>query len=516
LILVYHKNNRISRVISEDKAELLFDKKATIAEGLSELALQFPKSKIAWCKEVFQEYLNVKEIESLFHHDKMMLSYNPFAFNYLGKKIGYIEESPFIKVNKEVSYPTWQMSSALGVVHALLLNEINNKIKKNIDFDYYLNSVAKICLPLGLICYSEPRLLLDFEPKGTAKEATLYTLFRFVKQHYKTRWVFLMFLNLAIYEFQFPLIPLLFSFFYKDRSNANLNLDLISVQSSQKVVNKRSLDVIIPTIGRKKYLFDVLKDFSNQILLPNKIIIVEQNPNEASQTELDYILDEKWPFEIQHFFIHQAGACNARNMALEQTQSEWVFLADDDNRFDSTLLSDVFDKIEQYGTKVVTTSYPKVNEMKKYSHVIQWSTFGAGCSFVKRELLEKVKFNMGFEFGYGEDSDFGIQLRNQGAGILYLPEPSILHLKAPIGGFRTKPPLQWQEDNVQPKPSPTVLLFQILHNTQEQIRGYKTILFFKYYNHQKIKNPIRYYSNFQKQWNKSAFWANQLRQQNEV
>lgn len=212
MILVYHKNNRISRVISEDKAELLFDKKATIAEGLSELALQFPKSKIAWCKEVFQEYLNVKEIESLFHHDKMILSYNPFAFNYLGKKIGYIEESPFIKVNKEVSYPTWQMSSALGVVHALLLNEINNKIKKNIDFDYYLNSVAKICLPLGLICYSEPRLLLDFEPKGTAKEATLYTLFRFVKQHYKTRWVFLMFLNLAIYEFQFPLIPLLFLF----------------------------------------------------------------------------------------------------------------------------------------------------------------------------------------------------------------------------------------------------------------------------------------------------------------
>ena len=516
MILVYHKNNRISRVISEDKGELRFNKKGTIARGIYQLAIQFPKLKIVWCNEEFQQYLNLKEIESLFHHDKMMLSYNPSDFNYLGKKIGYIEESPFIKVNKNVSYPTWQMSSALGVVHASLLLKINNKIKKDTDFDYYLNSVAKNCMPLGLICYSEPRLLLDFEKSGTAKETSLYTLFRFVKQHYKTRWVFLIALNLAIYERVIPLVPLLFSLFYKNRTNVNLNLDLISVQSSQKVVKKRSLDVIIPTIGRKKYLFDVLKDFSNQILLPNKIIIVEQNPIEASQTDLDYIQGEKWPFEIQHFFIHQAGACNARNIALEQTQSEWVFLADDDNRFDSTLLSDVFDKIEQYGTEVVTTSYPQVNEIKKYNHVIQWSTFGAGCSFVKRELLEKVKFNMGFEFGYGEDGNFGMQLRNQGADVLYLPEPLILHLKAPIGGFRTKPPLQWQEDSVQPKPSPTVMLFQILHNTQEQIRGYKTILFFKYYKHQKIKNPMAYFINLQKQWERSVFWANQLKQQNEV
>ena len=209
MILVYHKNNRISRVISENKAELLFDSKATIAEGLSELALQFPKSKIGWCKEVFQEYLNVKEMDSLFHHYKMMLSYNTTAFNYLGKKIGYIEESPFINVNKKVTYPTWQMSSAVGVVHASLLLEINNKIKKDTDFDYYLNSVAKICMPLGLICYSEPRLLLDFDLRETYKDASIYTFFRFVKQHYKTSWVFLLLFNFGWF-FDLNIMKILF------------------------------------------------------------------------------------------------------------------------------------------------------------------------------------------------------------------------------------------------------------------------------------------------------------------
>jgi len=117
---------------------------------------------------------------------------------------------------------------------------------------------------------------------------------------------------------------------------------------------------------------------------------------------------------------------------------------------------------------------------------------------------------MGYEFGFGEDGDFGRQLRNHGVDVLYFPEPEILHLKAPMGGFRTKPILAWHSDPVQPKPSPTVMLYQILHQTKEQISGYKTILFFKYYKHQKIKNPVKYYINFQKQWKRSVFWANEL------
>lgn len=295
-----------------------------------------------------------------------------------------------------------------------------------------------------------------------------------------------------------------------------VDLDGIKVQSSKKVINDATVDVIIPTIGRKKYLYDVLKDFSKQTLLPAKIIIVEQNPEAGSATELDYLTHEKWPFEIQHIFTHQAGACNARNLALNETQSEWVFLADDDNRFEATLVSDIFDKIEQFGNEVVTTSYPQKNEIKKYAKVMQWPTFGAGNSFVRRNLLENARFNSAFEFGYGEDGDFGMQLRNLGHDVLYLPEPEILHLKAPVGGFRTQPVLRWHSDSIQPKPSPTVMLYQITNCTQEQTNSYKTTLFFKYYKLQSIKNPVRYYFNFQKQWERSVFWANKLKQQNEV
>jgi hypothetical protein len=32
----------------------------------------------------------------------------------LSDRIGYVDESLFVNVNKKVSFPTWQMSSAVG------------------------------------------------------------------------------------------------------------------------------------------------------------------------------------------------------------------------------------------------------------------------------------------------------------------------------------------------------------------------------------------------------------------
>jgi hypothetical protein len=86
------------------------------------------------------------------------------------------------------------MSSLVGGVHASILIAISDKIKLDSNFDYYLNSVAKVCMPLGLLCYSEPKLLRRFDPVDYP-QASIYSLFKFVKQHYKARWVLLLFLD---------------------------------------------------------------------------------------------------------------------------------------------------------------------------------------------------------------------------------------------------------------------------------------------------------------------------------
>ncbi|CAN1541946.1 Glyco_tranf_GTA_type domain containing protein [Flavobacteriaceae bacterium] len=511
MIVVYHNNKSITRIEFIGSKTVLFDRKKNIAYGLMQLAIQFPEETLVWCHEDFEQQINLNAISVILHHQKMMLSYDPSESNYLGSKIGYVEESPFIKVNKKVTYPTWQMSSKVGVIHAIVLLAFKSKIKVDSDFDYYLSSIAKVGMPLGLLCYSEPKLLIKTTILGTST-TSVFTLFKFVKQHYKTRWIFLLLLNLLVYEFRFPFVAFIYALIFKDRNKLSISLDSIVVQSNRNVVKKATIDVIIPTIGRKKYLYDVLQDLAKQTHLPTNVIIVEQNPQKDSVSELDYLLSEKWPFAIKHTFTHQAGACNARNLALSQVESEWVFMADDDIRIDFDFIEKGFAVATSFGIDAITFGCYEANYQKtsKLNYNMQWSSFGSGCSIVKINEIENLRYNKALEFGYGEDTDYGLQLRNKGKDIVFAPIPELLHLKASIGGFRTKPKLQWQEDTIQPKPSPTVLLYKLLHQTKEQVLGYKTTLFFKFYQHQSVKNPFRYFANYRKQWKQSMYWANEL------
>ncbi|MEZ7503836.1 glycosyltransferase family 2 protein [Flavobacterium sp. Arc2] len=508
MIFIYHTNNAINRVENELRELMNFDATVSVSCGLQQIATKNPDVVLVWCHVDYAKYLNVEVAKKLFHHNKLMLSFNPNKSSFLSDRIGYVDESLFVNVNKKVSFPTWQMSSAVGMIHASVLIKLDSIPCQN-NLDYYLSSIAKLAMPKGLLCYSEPRLLLH-QNESKELKASMFTLFRFVKQHYKTRWVFLLFLNLLWYENKLVIFPFCLSLFYKKRIESKINLEDIKVISNDNVIQQKTIDVVIPTIGRKKYLHDVLKDLAKQTLLPQKVIIVEQNPIENSVSDLDYLITESWPFKIKHIFTHQAGACNARNLALQEIENEWVFLADDDIVFESDFLYNSFLSIEKYGVEAVSVSCLRENEKSSLNTIVQWQSFGSGCSIVATTNLNKCTFGLGYEFGYGEDSDFGMQLRNQGVDVLYLPEPKILHLKAPMGGFRTKPKLAWENDVIQPKPSPTVMLFQMKHKTKQQNLGYKTILFFKYYQHQSIKNPYTYFISFKQQWERSLYWADKI------
>ncbi|WP_243739836.1 glycosyltransferase family 2 protein [Flavobacterium chryseum] len=477
------------------------------------IAEEYPNELIIWSCIDAKSNLNISKFPDIFHHNKIMASFNPFQNPFLPEGIGYIEESPFIKINKEVTYPTWQMSSYVGGIHASVLIALKTAFIETKNFDYFLNSISKLAMSEGLLCYSEPKLIIGFPNITQNQTSNTFVLFRFVKQHYKTRWIFLLLLNLFLYERKMALLPFISSLFYFKRKLKKNVFDEIRIKSEKKVIESGTIDILIPTIGRREYLKDVLLDLSLQTYLPKNVIIVEQNPDLEKVSDLDYITTESWPFTIKHIFTHQPGACNARNLAMAEVKSEWVFMADDDIRLESLFLEEAFSVIEKDGAEQITfgcyaPNYPQNTKLKQKA---QWGSFGSGCSIVKSENIKNISYNPGFEFGYGEDTDFGMQLRNSGHDVLYAPKPEILHLKAPMGGFRTKPVLAWQNDPVQPKPSPTVMLYKILNLSKQQIEGYKTVLFFKFYKAQAIKNPFLYLSTFKKQWKQSMYWANELK-----
>lgn len=510
MIVVYHSQNNITSIVDHKSNErITVSNDRNIAGSLLDLATAYPDRLLLWCDQDCRKQLNTEKIPELFHHKKILLSFG--IGNFIPDAIGYVDESLFCNPNRNVSYPTWQMQTGVGGIYAETLLVVKSQLKADRNFAYFLCSLAKLAMPLGLQCVSEPLLLKTSEnrkPKTDLK-ASNTLLFRFVKQHYRFRWLFLLALNFWIYERKIMFFPLIMALLYKQRVlKGNLSNTIPEPLSS---IHSFEVDVIIPTIGRKTYLYDVLRDLSVQTIVPKKVILVEQNPDVNCTSELDYLSNESWPFAIVHRFIHQTGACNARNIALTSVDSEWVFLADDDVRFEKNFLEKASVEIGKTNGKVFTISCLRKGDRPKYKNRFQWGTFGSGCSFVNREALQDLEFDMRFENGFGEDADFGMQLRNKGYDIFYLPQPEMIHLKAPIGGFRTRPVLAWQHEEIQPKPSPTVMLYRMLHHTEKQLSGYKTTLFIKFYSEQPDKNPFTYYRKFQKGWKQSRHWANILK-----
>lgn len=509
MIFLYHIHDTVQKIVDDREIPVSIQEKAP-AKALLAIAAQYPEEWIIWCHLENKDTLNTKSFPDLLHHRRRMISCGAAIVPFLSPSIGYIEDSPFLKINPTESYPTWCMSSAVGAIHASVLLTFGNDITITRGFDYFLNSLARKGQAAGLCCYHEPLLLQGTPDQNTVQKANSLLQYAFVKEHFKSQWLFFLLMCHLRYEKKVPLLACLHAFLFVKKREIIIDLTSIPIQSSKDLVENFEIDVIIPTLGRKEYLYDVLKDFSKQTMLPQKVVIVEQNPDLTSGSELDYITTASWPFPIEHNFIHQTGACNARNLALAKTTTNWVFLFDDDNRFESDLLEKIAEAIKETGSHCINMSYLQKGEVEKHKTYKQWETFGSGCSVVHRNIINDASFDMALEHGYGEDVDFGMQIRNLGYDVIYAPHIHILHLKAPIGGFRSLPTFPWENDAILPKPAPQILFHRTKNTTEAQLKGYKWILFFKYYPHQSIKNPFSYISYFQKAWKNSIHWAKKL------
>ena len=513
-ILIHKKAQKLFKVISSDGAEVFLNS-TTCTGAFWELARKFPDQLIAWCEEELYGKENFGSWHNIFHHNLIMASY---AVNttFLPDSIGYIDQMPFTKINRKVLFATWRMSSDIGGIRGEIAGQFYPGLKQEEKFDFILNSIAKLGQQNGLLCYSAPGLISPRENRFPESTANTKDLFQFVYQHYSSAWTSVLLLCFFIYEKRFPLWGYLRSFFHQKLFRRNIELPYQNVSTKKVDSSSHTIDVIIPTIGRPGFLHDVLKDLSIQSHLPEKVIIVEQNPDLEAESELKFIQTEKWPFQIVHHLVHKVGVCNARNIALEEVTADFTFFADDDIRVTKDLLKNALTEMAELGLDAVNMNCKQPREETVFPKMKQWGSFGAGTSVVRSKFAISCRFLSVFEGGYGEDADFGIQLRDEGCDIIYHPDLQILHLKAPGGGFREKDRPQWELKQPAPKPSPTLMAFSLLHFSEEQLRGYKTSLFIKFYPRQSIKNPFTYFKEMNKRWEASLQWAETLLVKSEV
>lgn len=517
MIVLFHDNFKITSVNSEayELHHLIGVKLLKGIEQLSRIATD--DTMLIWCHVDYTSHLNVEQIQKIDLAPNCIYSYNPNENDFFNRAMGYVDLSISMTLNYVKRYPTWLLSSKVGIAKIRLIKLALDYIPCNSDFDYFLKSFAKLAQTKGVFSYSEPTLLNGYIFKNnTFSKKDVFKVIRFTKQHFKLGWIIFLFYFFLIYEKKYTIIPSFFLLLYKRRSfEKTVFIHSLSISNTIDV-SRENIDVLIPTIGRKKYLHDVLLDLKHQSLLPQKVIIIEQNPDDESTSDLDYLNQEQWPFEIVHVFTHQAGACNARNIGLKYISSDWVFLADDDIRIATNFIELALQKM--IGIQCEAASFKCINNesiLVKEQNPFQWGNFGSGSSIVKKTAIEGCAFEKGYEFGFGEDGDFGMQIRNKGIDVLFFSTPSLVHLKAPMGGFRNKPILDWANEPFLPKPSPTVMLYRLKHCTKEQNITYKLKLFLSFYRYQSIKNPLRYYKTFKKQWETSQKWATILLKKNE-
>jgi len=479
---------------------------------LFELSDKFQDSKIAWCLEELYGDIDWKAVDLCVQRPMQIFSYNPSHTPVFNEVLSYANflTTTADNIPQNVRFPTWVTSAAIGVTHAKLINKFC-ALSGKYSFQISLNAISHMGTTRGALHYSEPNLCT--KKIDDIKQESLLETLNFIKNFLGMRWV--VYTSLLYYiQHKKNFLTLVRRIFSKKYSFDIQNLkDLYDEVDSESIDENDTIDVLIPTLGRKEFLKDVLDDLSQQTLLPKNVIIVEQHPDTRVSSELDYIYTNKWPFTIKHKYIHQLGACNARNVGLEELESKWMFAADDDIRFNENLLEDAiaFMKTHSIGAVSMATYLPSQRK-KKFSEVpYMFDGFASGASIINQKYCRNLPFDMAFEFGYGEDTAYGCELRKRGCEVVYYPYNPILHLKAPVGGFRFTFEHAWSKDEVQPKPSPSIMYFYKKYMNKEQIFAYKVFLFFSLVKKYKKINILSFGKRFNAQWKRSEYWADDIK-----
>jgi glycosyltransferase involved in cell wall biosynthesis len=225
-------------------------------------------------------------------------------------------------------------------------------------------------------------------------------------------------------------------------------------------IRSADVSVIIPTLGRYPYLPDALQSLRRQSVRPREVIVVDQNYPEARQPATYEGYDD---LNLRVVWQDERGQSLARNTALAQVTSTYVFMFDDDSIAHDDLIEQhlrvVLGGRFDVSTGVAFPPPPTTYQLPKAfvkPRVAQ--TFDSGNSLMRTSLVyEMGGFDRNYDLGPGTDTDFGTRLYLAGKRIAHTPSAVRIHFKAPTGGLRVHGAHKYNSDAglLGPFPPPT-------------------------------------------------------------
>jgi len=213
------------------------------------------------------------------------------------------------------------------------------------------------------------------------------------------------------------------------------------------------LSIIIITFNRKDELKECLASIFNQTILPDEIIIVDNNSSDGTK-------DLFGPGKIDHPAIKyyrlekNLGVAGARNYGINKASGDILIFIDDDALIKS---SDAFEKIilkfkndpnlgvcafkivNFYTKQVIPEEFPhKDKSIMDLNEEFETSYFIGAAHAIKREVFEKCGLYPD-EYFYGmEELDLSFRILDRGYKIVYCPDIVVLHKKSRRGRIKDK------------------------------------------------------------------------------
>jgi glycosyltransferase involved in cell wall biosynthesis len=215
------------------------------------------------------------------------------------------------------------------------------------------------------------------------------------------------------------------------------------------------ISFIIPTLDRFNLINQVLKDFSQQKNKNFEIIFVDQS-QKINLSKIDFNLLKLTNSKIYH--IKNQNASLARNLGINYSTNDYIFILDDDVRiFDRFFVDKIIYYFSFPSTKVISCSINKLISIRKFKYddlrKLSWIDFplnlkvninrfalGRSCALGFKKNLIKNSGNMDINFYKGafrEETEFLHRLANKGAYTSYFHNLNIHHDEHKSGGIRT-------------------------------------------------------------------------------
>lgn len=194
--------------------------------------------------------------------------------------------------------------------------------------------------------------------------------------------------------------------------------------------------VLIATLDRYPYLRTLLGQLRTQTIPPLEILVIDQTEKANRETGLQA---EFSGLPLRVLYLDEQGQCLSRNTGLWAAQGDYVLFLDDDDEIAPNLIELHLRNLQHFSADTSSGSVDEPGALNLNDPTTRLSSvFPTNNTLIRKEvLLKSGLFDMAFQKGQAADGDLGIRIRQTGALMIYNPQISVLHHRAPRGGLRT-------------------------------------------------------------------------------